>query len=77
MTENSTKRISAAKYCSISAPKPVPYTLPEACAFIYTQRLSQQSYQQIRNGAKARFADIYPAYNHIREYRYAAQFMRF
>ena len=31
--------------------------------------MTKENYQQTRNGAKARNCDIYPPYNHIREYR--------
>ena len=31
--------------------------------------MTKENYQLTRNGAKARNADIYPPYNHIREYR--------
>ena len=53
----------------ISAPSPVPYTLPEACAYIYTQQKTKANYVATRLEAKKRFADIYPPYDKIREYR--------
>ena len=53
----------------VSAPSPVPYTLPEACAYIYTQQKTKANYVATRLEAKKRFADIYPPYDKIREYR--------
>ena len=54
---------------SIPAPSPVPYTLPEANALIFSRGISQDTWQLLRNGGKARNANIYPTYNSILEYR--------
>ena len=52
-----------------TAPKPIPYSLEEANALIFARRLSQDTYQVLRNGAKERGADIYPIYNDLLDYR--------
>ena len=53
----------------VTAPKPVPYSLEAANALIYARRLSQDTYQVLRNGAKERNCDIYPTYNDLLDYR--------
>ena len=55
--------------CPFSAPKPIPYTMAEANALIYSRGISKSLYQVLRTQAKDRSANIYPAYNNLLEYR--------
>lgn len=68
VTANSPKRATRIKK-ALSSPKSVAtkYTPEEALALYVDGRLTKHSYNLIRAGAKAHNADIYPAYNVIKQ----------
>lgn len=46
---------------------PISYTSEETLALLINEDLSKEAYQDIKKLAKAKFADIYRAYNKLRE----------
>ena len=51
----------------LDKPEPIAYTDDEALAFMLDTRMTVPQYQQTRNGARTRNADIYPPYRSVLE----------
>ena len=63
------RRLSALAVNQSSSPsqKQPAYSPNEALALMFDCGLSKASYQHLRNGAKERCSNLYPAYNHVRQ----------
>ena len=55
------------KIFSSECPTATGYTAEEALSLLIRTDMTKEAYQEIRNSAKAKGADIYPAYNKLRE----------
>ena len=51
------------------SPEPKIYTLPEAAALLYRNKMSKRDYEGQRQEGKLRNFDVYPPYNKVKDFR--------